>query len=88
MSYLYDKQITPEEMEKLSKYCAELLKRMVMINLETKLKEELIKKLSLNVEGVDSLRLHYSVDVGIGVISAELGRIRLEEAKKNKGKKK
>lgn len=88
MSYLFEKQVTSAELDVLAKKVTDLLDGNIRMNMYSGIKEKLTTTLAKPLLKSDLLVFHYSVEVGVGLITAELGKIRAAAAKKTKGKKK
>ncbi|MCK9432663.1 MAG: hypothetical protein M0R00_06870 [Candidatus Omnitrophica bacterium] len=89
MSYLFENQVTPSELDALAKKVAELVDGVIRMNLQENIKGKLRSVLSMvpPAMSTDVLGIHYNVDVGVGLITAELGKIRAAAAKNVKRKK-
>lgn len=84
-NFLFDNQVTKEELKALSKKTADALRGIMETNLDRKVEEKVMLLLSSPcIADEDQIDITYIVKANLGMFAAWLGTIRQENQRKKK----
>jgi hypothetical protein len=82
VNYLYDNQVTPEELDLITKELLKTFEGLLYNNLRKKIQGCMEKALSVHVAEGDLITISYDLKTNRGQIDAILGNIRKNKKKK------